>query len=40
MNEQRTVVYKQRNELMTSKDLSPLAHEMIGDVVFDVGFQA
>lgn len=33
MNEQRTVVYKQRNELMTSKDLSPLAHEMIGDVV-------
>ncbi|MBO4672456.1 MAG: preprotein translocase subunit SecA [Alphaproteobacteria bacterium] len=33
MNEQRTVVYKQRNDLMTSKDLSPLAHEMIGDVV-------
>ncbi len=33
MNEQRTVVYKQRNDLMTSNDLSPLAHEMIGDVV-------
>jgi len=33
MNEQRTVVYKQRNDLMTSKDLTPLAHEMIGDVV-------
>ena len=33
MNEQRTVVYKQRNDLMVSKDLSPLATEMIGDVV-------
>ncbi|MBR4507765.1 MAG: preprotein translocase subunit SecA [Alphaproteobacteria bacterium] len=33
MNEQRNVVYKQRNDLMTSKDLSLLAHEMIGDVV-------
>ncbi|MFQ6778341.1 MAG: preprotein translocase subunit SecA [Alphaproteobacteria bacterium] len=33
MNEQRTVVYKQRDDLMTSKNLSPLATEMIGDVV-------
>ena len=33
MNEQRKVVYKQRDDLMTSKDLSGLAHEMIGDVV-------
>lgn len=33
MNEQRGVVYKQRDDLMTSKDLSGLAHEMIGDVV-------
>ena len=33
MNEQRTVVYKQRNDLMTSKDLAPLAKELIGDVV-------
>ena len=33
MNEQRTVVYKQRDDLMTSKDLSGLAREMIGDVV-------
>ena len=33
MNEQRTVIYKQRNDLMVSEDLSPLAHEMIADVV-------
>ena len=33
MNEQRTVVYKQRDDLMTSDDLSGLAREMIGDVV-------
>jgi len=33
MNEQRSVVYKQRNDLMTSNDLSPLARELIGDVV-------
>lgn len=33
MNEQRGVVYKQRNDLMTSDDLSGLAREMIGDVV-------
>ena len=32
-NEQRTVVYKQRDDLMTSDDLSGLAREMIGDVV-------
>ncbi len=32
-NEQRTVIYKQRDDLMVSEDLSPLAHEMIGDVV-------
>ncbi|MBQ7950000.1 MAG: preprotein translocase subunit SecA [Alphaproteobacteria bacterium] len=33
MNEQRTVIYKQRDELMTAQDLTSLAHEMIGDVV-------
>ncbi len=33
MNEQRTVVYKQRNDLMTAENLTPLATEMIGDVV-------
>ena len=33
MNEQRNVVYKQRDDLMTSNDLSSLAREMIGDVV-------
>ena len=33
MNEQRIVVYKQRDDLMTSKNLAPLADEMIGDVV-------
>ncbi len=33
MNEQRGVIYKQRNDLMTSKDLSGLARELIGDVV-------
>ena len=33
MNEQRSVVYKQRDDLMTSEDLSGLAREMIGDVV-------
>ena len=33
MNEQRGVVYKQRDDLMVSEDLSPLAKEMIGDVV-------
>ena len=32
-NEQRKVIYKQRDDLMVSEDLSPLAHEMIGDVV-------
>ena len=32
-NEQRTVIYKQRDDLMTSEDLSDLAREMIGDVV-------
>ena len=32
-NEQRTVIYKQRDDLMVSDDLSPLAREMIGDVV-------
>ena len=32
-NEQRCVIYKQRDELMTSEDLSDLAAEMIGDVV-------
>ena len=33
MNEQRGVIYKQRDDLMTSKNLTPLAKEMIGDVV-------
>ncbi len=33
MNEQRGVIYKQRDDLMTSTDLSPLVHEIIGDVV-------
>lgn len=33
MNDQRTVVYKQRNDLMHLEDLSPLAKEMIGDVI-------
>ena len=33
MNEQRGVVYKQRDDLMVSDNLTPLAHEMIGDVV-------
>ena len=33
MNEQRGVVYKQRDDLMTATDLTPLAHEMIADVV-------
>ncbi|MBE6461983.1 MAG: preprotein translocase subunit SecA [Alphaproteobacteria bacterium] len=32
-NEQRTVIYKQRDDLMVSADLSPLANEMIADVV-------
>ena len=32
-NEQRTVIYKQRDDLMVSDDLSSLAYEMIGDVV-------
>ena len=32
-NEQRTVIYKQRDDLMTSEDLKPLAVEMISDVV-------
>ena len=33
MNDQRTVVYKQRDELMTSENLEPLITEFIGDVV-------
>ncbi len=33
MNEQRSVVYKQRDDLMISENLAPLAKEMIGDVV-------
>ncbi len=33
MNEQRGVVYKQRDDLMVSEDLRPLATEMIGDVI-------
>ena len=33
MNDQRAVVYKQRDDLMVSQDLAPLAKEIIGDVV-------
>ena len=33
MNEQRGVIYKQRDDLMTSEDLAPLSRELIGDVV-------
>ena len=33
MNEQRGVVYRQRDDLMTSEDLSGLVKELIGDVV-------
>lgn len=33
MNEQRNVVYKQRDDLMTSKDLNSLVDELIADVV-------
>lgn len=33
MNDQRTVIYKQRNDLMSSDDLKPLVTELIGDVV-------
>ena len=33
MNEQRGVIYKQRDDLMTSDDLAPLSRELIGDVV-------
>ena len=33
MNEQRGVIYRQRDDLMTSEDLSGLARELIGDVV-------
>lgn len=32
-NEQRSVIYKQRDDLMVSEDLEPLAREMIADVV-------
>nr|MBQ0091060.1 SEC-C domain-containing protein [Candidatus Enterousia merdequi] len=33
MNDQRTVVYKQRSDIMSSNDLSSFAEELIGDVV-------
>jgi len=33
MNEQRGVIYKQRDDLMTSEDLTGLSRELIGDVV-------
>ena len=33
MNEQRVVIYKQRDDLMTSKDFAPFVEEIIGDVV-------
>ena len=32
-NEQRSVIYKQRDDLMVSDDLAPLAKEMIADVI-------
>ncbi|MDR1338176.1 MAG: preprotein translocase subunit SecA [Rickettsiales bacterium] len=33
LNEQRKVIYKQRDDLMTSDDLTSLTQELIGDVV-------
>lgn len=33
MNEQRVVIYKQRDDLMTSNDFGPFVEELIGDVV-------
>ena len=33
MNDQRTVIYKQRDELMSSENLNPFVEELIGDVV-------
>jgi preprotein translocase subunit SecA len=36
MNEQRNVVYKQRDDLMTSDDLTPLVKELMADVVENI----
>lgn len=36
MNDQRKVVYKQRDELMHSKDLSNFLSEIMGDVIEDI----
>lgn len=36
MNEQRGVVYKQRDDLMTSDDLTPFAKEIMADVVENI----
>ena len=36
MNEQRVVIYKQRDDLMTSTDFRPFMTELIGDVVEDI----
>lgn len=33
MNDQRTVIYKQRDDLMSSENLNPFTEELIGDVV-------
>ena len=33
MNEQRNIIYKQRNEIMTSDNFSELVYELIGDTV-------
>ena len=33
MNEQRVVIYKQRDDLMSSEDFKPFVEELIGDVV-------
>ena len=33
MNDQRSVIYKQRDDLMTSEDLTPFVQDLIGDVV-------
>ncbi len=36
MNEQRGIIYKQRDDLMTSDDLTPLAKEIMADVVENI----
>ena len=36
MNDQRNIIYKQRDELMTSDDLTPLTKEILADVVENI----